>query len=79
MHTNVYYQIPGRAPVKGPDIQATKPTGGGTVRTSVKLPILRGQRVDVSFWATATDKSGRESAPSRKLSGYINRRTASDR
>ncbi len=73
-HTNLYYQIPGHAPVKGPDTQATKPTGGGTVKARVKLPIPLGKRVTVSFWATATDKKGRESVPSQKLSGYINRR-----
>ncbi len=71
--TNVYYQIQGQKPVKGPDIQATRPTGGGTVATKITLPILRGQRVDVTFWATATNRSGRESVPSTKIPGYVNR------
>ncbi len=61
--TNVYYQIQGQKPVKGPDIRATK----------ITLPILRGQRVDVTFWATATNRSGRESVPSTKIPGYVNR------
>lgn len=56
----------GQAPIKGPNIPATRPKGGGTIETKVTVPILPGQSADVSIWATGTNKTGGESARSNQ-------------
>ena len=46
-------------------------TEGGTI--TVTVPVAAGQQADVSFWATATDLSGNESAPSLTVVRRIDR------
>src|SRR3990170_330159 len=63
--TNVYTEIllPGQAPVKGPNVAATTPTGGGAISTTTTVPIgatLPIKEANVKVWATATDASGNE-------------------
>ena len=71
--TNVYYQLPGGVPVKGPDVAASRPQGGGAISTQVTVPIVAGQDVVVTFWATATDTSANESARSTEVQRRIDR------
>ena len=61
--TTIYYDK-GQGTVKAGDILTTRVTGGGTINTTVTIPITNGQEADVSVWATATDKSSNESAKS---------------
>lgn len=72
-HTNVYHQVPGQSPVKAPNVPATALTGGGAIVTTVTVPIVAGQQADVTFWATATDTSGNESARSTEFIRRIDR------
>jgi len=67
--TNVYTEIllAGQTPQKGPNVAATRPAGGGAITTTVTVPIgaaLTIKEANVKVWATATDTSGNESAPS---------------
>ena len=71
--TNVYYQIPGQSAVKGPNVPASALTGGGTITTSVTVPLVAGQEADVTFWVTASDTSGNESARSPETVERIDR------
>ena len=71
--TNVYYQLPGGTPVKGADVPASRPLGGGAISTQVTVPVVAGQDVLVTFWATATDTSGNESARSAEVQRRIDR------
>ena len=71
--TNVYYQLPGGIPVKGPDVAASRPQGGGAITTQVTVPVVAGQDVLVTFWATATDTGGNESARSAEVQRRIDR------
>ena len=71
--TNIYYQLPGGTPVKGPDVAASRPQGGGAITTQVTVPVVAGQDVLVTFWATATDTGGNESARSAEVQRRIDR------
>lgn len=71
--TNVYYQLPGGTPVKGPDVPASRPQGGGAISTQVTVPVIAGQDVLVTFWATATDTAANESARSTEVQRRIDR------
>ena len=71
--TNVYYQVPASTPVKGPDVAATRPQGGGVITTQVTVPVVAGQDMTVTFWATATDTAGNESARSTEVQRRIDR------
>ncbi len=72
--TNLHYSLPGVVVGKSPDIPATKAAGGGIVETTVFVPIVKGQGGNVIFWVTATDESGNESSPSRRVIRLIDRR-----
>ena len=72
--TNLHYRLPGVVEGKSPDIPATQAGGGGTVETTVFVPIVKGQGGNVIFWVTATDESGNKSRPSRKVMRLIDRR-----
>ena len=74
--TNVYTEIllPGQAPVKGPDVAATAPSGGGAISTTITVPIgvtLPIKEATVKVWATATDTSGNESTPSAMVTKRV--------
>ena len=71
--TNVYYQLPGGTPVKGADVPASRPQGGGVISTQVTVPVTAGQDVVVTFWATATDQQKNESEPSKSVQVRIDR------
>ena len=71
--TNVYNQLSGGTPVKGPDVPATKATGGGAITTQVTVPVVVGQDLVVTFWATATDTVQNESARSAEVQKRIDR------
>ena len=66
-HTNVYYSVNGSAAVKGPNIPATSPAGGGTITTTIGVSIPRGKEATVDVWVTATDKFGNESKESSRV------------
>jgi hypothetical protein len=71
--TNVYYQIGAAAPVKGPNVPAVGPTGGGSIAFTLTFPALNGEVTSGTFWATETNLLGRESAPSNKVSFVVDR------
>lgn len=71
--TNVYFQLDAGAAVKGSDVPASAPTGGGQITTKVTLPVTADQEVTATIWATATDLSGNESVPSAKITKRIDR------
>ena len=71
--TNVYYQLPGGTPVKGPDVSASRLLGGGIITTTVTVPVVAGQDLVVTFWATATDTAANESARSTEVQRRIDR------
>src|SRR4030042_3954101 len=61
----VYYQFGGDPNVVlAKEIPATVVTGGGTVRTTIDIPITPGQEKDIDGWMTATDLTGKEAARS---------------
>ena len=66
-HTNVYYSVSDSAAVKGENIPATSPAGGGTITTSLKVSIPPGKETTVYLWVTATDKFGNESKESNRV------------
>jgi len=72
-HTNVFFQFPGQAPVKGPNVPASALTGAGAILTTVTVPVVAGQEADVTFWATATDTSANESVRSTEFVKRIDR------
>lgn len=59
--TSIYYDM-GQGPVKAAEVPASAPTGGGTVTHDIEVPVAPKQEVNVTFWITATDGSGNESA-----------------
>ncbi len=78
-HTNVYFQIKSNnpalvtPPTKGQNLPASAPTGGGIKAGTVTVPVMDGQEADVTFWPTATDLSGNESARSIEVVKRIDR------
>lgn len=71
--TNVYYQLDAGVAVKGPNVPATSPAGGGAISTQITVPVVAGQRVNVTISATATDTSGNESVKSTPVTKRIDR------
>lgn len=61
-HTNVY--VDG---VKGGDIPATSPNGGGNISVPVNVDVAVGKVKTFTVNATATDTSGNESLPSTTI------------
>lgn len=72
-YTNVYYKIGINPSVRGPQVPASNVAGGGTINTSLLVPVSAGQRVNVGFWVTATDISGSESAPTTTITLTVDR------
>ena len=62
--TEVYYQIGTAAAVQAVVVPASKASGGGAVSTPLSVPVPAGVSTTVSFWATAMDTAGNESAKS---------------
>ena len=71
-HTTIYYDK-GAGPVAEATVPATAPTGGGTITTTITVPVLAGEEADVNFWVTASDQSGNESVPSPVITQRIDR------
>ena len=74
--TNVYTEIvlPGQVPVKGPNVVASAPGGGGAISTTITVPIgaaLPIKEANVKVWATATDTSGNEGPPSNVVTKRV--------
>ncbi len=72
-YTNVYYQIGTGPAVRGPQVPASTPNGGGSIKTSLLIPAAGGQRLNVKFWVTATDSTGLESPRSSENTLSIDR------
>jgi hypothetical protein len=72
-HTSIFYDVGDGVPVNVVDLPSSLNTGGQQVSYSFMVPIVEGQEADVSFWATATDTSGNESAPSPVVIRRIDR------
>lgn len=71
-HTSIYYDI-GSGPVLVIELPASLNTGGNLVQYSFIVPVTANQEATVNFWATATDSSGNESAPSEAVTLRIDR------
>lgn len=72
-YTNVYYKIGSSPAVRGPQVPATSPAGGGVIDTTLLVPVAANQRVTIAFWVTATDLVGIESAPTQTINLTIDR------
>lgn len=72
-YTNVYYRIGTSPAVRGPQVPATSPAGGGLIDTSLLVPVASNQRVTIAFWVTATDLVGIESAPTSTITLVVDR------
>lgn len=72
-HTSVFYDI-GGGPVNVVDYPASLAAGGLTVIYDFVVPVLPGDKRNVTVFATATDTSGNTSAPSDSISILIDRR-----
>ncbi len=63
--TTIWYQVQGTpAPVKALEVAATQAAGGGHISKPITVPTFSGKLIFVDVWATATDRSGNESAKS---------------
>lgn len=62
--TSIYYDL-GSGPVKAMDVPATKPTGGGQVSQTVKIPIGQDEEKLVMICVTATSRMRSEDPPAR--------------
>lgn len=71
-HTSIYYDI-GDGAVNVVDLPSSLATGGGQIAYSFIVPVVDGQEVDVSLWATATDNNGNESLPSSTIVKRVDR------
>lgn len=71
-HTSIYYDM-GSGPVLVVELPASLNTGGSLVQYSFIVPVTANQEANVNFWATASDSSGNESAPSEVITLRIDR------
>ena len=71
-HTSIFYDL-GAGPVLVIELLASLNTGGGLISYSFIVPVVAGQEANVNFWATASDSSGNESAPSEVVTLRIDR------
>ena len=71
--TTVYYSVNGGATVKGQDVLATSLTGGVSRTVTLNIPIIDSKETILRFWATATDESENESAPSTVVTKRIDK------
>ncbi len=62
--TTIYYDL-GSGPVKAMDVPATKPTGGGRVSQTVKIPIGANEEKSVMICVTATSRMRNEGPQAR--------------
>lgn len=72
-YTNVYYQIGSAPPVRGPQVPASAPSGGGTISTTILVPVAAGSKATITAWVTETDTLGNESAPSTTVTLSVDR------
>ena len=71
---NVYYKFGTNPAVKGPQIPASKSTGGGKVLAAPLLvPAPAGVNTALDFWVTSTDTVGNESPQSIHFNYTIDR------
>lgn len=62
---NVWYRYSTNPPVKGPQLPASSPSGGGKVLNAPLLvPAPAGQRTPLEFWVRSVDLSGNMSPES---------------
>ena len=60
--TTIYYDL-GNGPVKAMDVAATKPTGGGQVSQTVKIPIGPNEEKLITICVTATSRMRNDGPP----------------
>ena len=60
--TTIYYDL-GNGPVKTMDVPATKPTGGGQVSQTVKIPIGPNEEKSITICVTATSRMRNDGPP----------------
>jgi len=71
-HTTIYYDL-GDGPVRGPDVFGASLAGGGSIISSILIPVLEDMEADVDIWITATDTSSNESGESARKTIRIDR------
>lgn len=72
-YTVVEYSIGGAAPVVGPHIPASKPTGGGHITTTVIIPAPAGAKTTFSFDVFAVDLTGNKGTATASVQSVIDR------
>lgn len=71
--TRLYYQKDAGSPEIGATTPATRLQGGGRITATLLVPVLHNQEANVTFWATALDLVGNESARSVQVVQRIDR------
>jgi len=71
--TRLYMQLENGMPEIGATVPASRPQGGGRVTSTLLVPVLQNQEANVTFWATALDLVGNESARSVSVVQRIDR------
>lgn len=71
--TRLYFQKENGTPEIGATVPASRPQGGGIISATLLVPVLQGQEANVTFWATALDLVGNESARSVSVVQRIDR------
>lgn len=71
-YTSIFYDI-GAGGVNVVDLPASLSTGGGVTTYSFIIPVLNGEDITASVWATATDTSENESVASASANIRIDR------
>lgn len=71
--TRLYFQKAGGVPAIGATTPATRPEGGGRITATLLVPVLQNEESNVTFWATALDLVGNESARSVSVVQRIDR------
>lgn len=72
-YTSVFYQVGAEPPVRGPQVPASAPTGGGVIHTTVIVPLAVGERKTFKLWVVATDTTGLDGEPSDTVTLSLNR------
>lgn len=71
--TRLHFQLENGQPAIGATTPATSPQGGGRITSTLLVPVLQNQEINVTFWATALDLVGNESARSVSVVQRIDR------
>lgn len=71
--TRLYFQLENGTPEIGATVPASRPQGGGQITSTLLVPVLHNQEANVTFWATALDLVGNESARSVSVVQRIDR------